>query len=99
MLRNGKRINIFGLILENLEMVRDYFRARILHLEPDVRENVFRGLDDMIALHQTIVAELKASKNDVGKVLMKNFDKFGIYREYCIKLSRAQAMLQEQELR
>ena len=80
-------------------MVRDGFRDRIQQLEPASKATVFRGLDEMISLHQTVLADLRHTKNDVGRVLMKNFEGFSVYRDYCVKLGRAQAILQAEELR
>ena len=40
-------------------MVRDFFRDRIQTLEEDVKAEVFLNLDQMIDLHQDILADLR----------------------------------------
>ena len=80
-------------------MVRDFFRDQIKQFSPELKSLIFKNLDEMILLHSTVLQELRESKNDVGKVLMKNFSMFSIYREYCVGLSRVQTIIQNEELR
>jgi hypothetical protein len=60
---------------------------------------VFFRLDEFIHLHTRIVECLRATKNDVGKVLMQYFADFSVYREYCVRLSKVQTILTQEELR
>ena len=80
-------------------MVRRCFRDQLTQLSPVHMDIVFFRLDEFIDLHSRIVEGLKASKNDVGKVLMQYFADFSHYREYCVRLGKVQAILAQEELR
>jgi len=85
--------------LGNLLMVRDNFRDRITLMSAQSKAAIFRGLDEMIQLHSSLLADLKETNNDIGKVLMKHFGQFVVYRDYCVNLEKSQALLQSEEAR
>jgi hypothetical protein len=80
-------------------MVRRHFRDKLTQLSPVHMDIVFFRLDEFVDLHTHIVEGLKATKNDVGKVLMQYFADFSVYRDYCVRLSKVQAILHEEEVR
>jgi hypothetical protein len=80
-------------------MVRSCFRDRLTQLSAVHMNIVFFRLDEFIHLHTRIVEGLRATKNDVGKVLMQYFADFSVYREYCVRLSKVQTILTQEELR
>ena len=80
-------------------MGRRHFRDKLTQLSAVHMDIVFFRLDDFIDLHTHIVEGLKATKNDVGKVLMQYFADFSIYREYCVRLGKVQAILSSEEVR
>ena len=80
-------------------MVRNDFRDKLTTMSGQTKAAIFTGLDDMIDLHTTVADELNQTNNDIGKVLMKNFARFAVYRDYCVNLEKCQTLLQNEEAR
>ena len=86
--------------LANLILVQNYFSTPLQSfLCEDLHQLIFFRLDEMIKLHSDILFELTNKKNNIGKIILKFYHHFSIYKDYCANLSGAQARLEEEELR
>ena len=86
--------------LANLILVQNYFSNPLQSfLTEDLHQLIFFKLDEMIKLHSDILFELNNKKNNIGKIILKFYHNFSIYKDYCANLSGAQARLEEEELR